>query len=82
MLLSGLYAPKAKNGQKSFIRLVNTQGQGSSDKDCLNVLRSEDLREKGGLSKKSSNKRAEIPQQETKVWQGKERAKDAAGVDI
>lgn len=82
LLLFELYVPKVKNGQKGFAELVDTQGQGSFDKNCLNFLRSENPRKRGKPSIESNNKRTEIPQQEIKTWQGKEKVVDKAKVGI
>ena len=60
----GFSAPRAGNGQKDFVRLVDTRGQGLSDKNCLNVLKDEGLRKRGRLSIGSDNRRARILQQE------------------
>ena len=60
LLLSKLYTPKAGNKQKGFAELVDMRGQGLSDKDCLNVVKVEDPRERSGSSTKSGNKKAEI----------------------
>lgn len=65
LLFSGLYAARAGNRQKSFAGLVHTRGQGSSDKDCLNVLKGEDLRGRSRPSIESGDRRAEIPRRET-----------------
>ena len=65
LLLFGLYAPRAGNGQKGFTKLVNMRGQGSSNKNYLNILRVEDLKKRGRPSiPRSGNKKARIPQQE------------------
>ena len=44
--------------------------QGSSDKNCLNVLRGEGLRRRGGLSTGSDNIRARIPRWEIAAGAG------------
>ena len=58
LLLSKFSAPRAGNGQKGFAGLVNTHGQGSSDKNCFNVLRNEGSRRRGRPSTGSGNIRA------------------------
>lgn len=83
LLLSfGMYAPRAGNTQKCFAGLVDMRNQSTSDKDCLDILKGENLRERGRPSKESGNKRAEISRQETEAWQGKERAANVAGMGI
>lgn len=67
LLLSGLYVLRAKNGQRNFAERVDTKDQGSSDKNCLNILRSENPRRRGGLSIGNSNKKFKILQQEIGV---------------
>ena len=58
LLSSGFSAPRAENRRRGFAGLVDTCGQGSSNKDCLNVLRGESLRKRGRLSTKSGDIRA------------------------
>lgn len=58
------------------------QDQGLFNKDCLNVGRSKDLRKKGKPSKKNSNKRAKILQQETRIWKSKKIATDTVRASI
>ena len=55
LLLSRFGTLRAGNRQKGFARLVNTRGWGSSNKNCLNVLRGEGLKKRGGLSIGSGN---------------------------
>lgn len=62
LLWSGLYAPRASNGQKDFAQLVDTRGQGSFNKNYLNILRGESPRRKVGSSIRSGNTKTEIPQ--------------------
>ena len=58
----GLYTPRVENRQRNFVRLIDIRGRGSSDKDSLNVLRSKDLRRRGGPRiLGSGNERAKIP---------------------
>lgn len=81
LLLSELYVPRAGNRQKDFTELVNMQSQGLSNKNCLNILKGEDPRKKGRPSIGSGNRRAEIPQQKTRVWQSKKRVANVVGAD-
>lgn len=67
LLSSKLYALRTRNGQKGFAGLVDMQGQGSSDKDCLNILRDEDLRKRDEPSIGSGDRRAEILRQEIRA---------------
>lgn len=60
LLLSRLYAPRAENGQKIFVELVDTRGQGLFNKDCLNILRDKDLRKRDGPSTENSKREVQI----------------------
>ena len=66
LLLSGFSVSRAGNRQRSF---AEPRGQSSSDKDCLNVLKGEGPRERGGPSTRNTNIRAE---QETAAGAGKQ----------
>ena len=70
LLLSGVSALRAGNRQKGFAGLVNIRGRGSSNKDHLNFLQGEGPRGRGGLSTKSSDRRAGISQKETAAGVG------------
>lgn len=58
LLLSRLSIPRAKNNQKGFTGLVDMRGQGSSDKDSLNVLKDQGPKERDRPSTKSGDIRA------------------------
>ena len=64
LLSSGFSTPRAENERKGFAEVVDPRSRGTSDKNCINVLRVESSRRRGRPSTRSGNIRSGISQRE------------------